>query len=126
MITQSARWLVGSEWKLITPSQATTRFRMIMPQPIILLMISSKARIRQPKSVLAVCQWPPRRLQYLDLVWDNYLSTYGTEIPVDVWNVHIYILQNVNGFNHSLSWQYRTGHGSFVRQTKPWGPVAAR
>jgi hypothetical protein len=34
----------------------------------------------------------PGRLQYLDLVWDSYKEQFGTEMPVDVWNMHIYIL----------------------------------
>ncbi len=34
----------------------------------------------------------PGRLQYLDLVWDAYKETYGVTMPVDVWNMHIYIL----------------------------------
>jgi hypothetical protein len=34
----------------------------------------------------------PGRLQYLDLVWQSYYDQYGVYIPVDVWNMHIYIL----------------------------------
>jgi len=34
----------------------------------------------------------PSRLQYLDKVWQAYLSRYGTPMPVDVWNIHLYIL----------------------------------
>lgn len=34
----------------------------------------------------------PGRLQYLDIVWDTYQSLYGTPMPVDVWNLHLYIL----------------------------------
>lgn len=34
----------------------------------------------------------PGRLQYLDIVWNTYRSLYGQDMPVDVWNMHIYIL----------------------------------
>ena len=34
----------------------------------------------------------PGRLQYLDIVWDTYLQKYNTPLPVDVWNMHLYIL----------------------------------
>jgi hypothetical protein len=34
----------------------------------------------------------PGRLQYLDIVWDTYLAIYGEPMPVDVWNMHLYIL----------------------------------
>ncbi len=37
----------------------------------------------------------PGRLQYLDLVWDTYLELYHTPMPVDVWNMHLYILPEV-------------------------------
>lgn len=37
-------------------------------------------------------QVTPGRLQYLDLVWNTYRSLYGQDMPVDVWNMHIYVL----------------------------------
>jgi len=38
----------------------------------------------------------PGRLQYLDKVWETYQNNYGGPMPVDVWNMHIYILPEVN------------------------------
>ena len=38
----------------------------------------------------------PGRLQYLDIVWNTYLDLYGTPMPVDVWNIHVYILSEYN------------------------------
>lgn len=35
------------------------------------------------------------RLQYLDIVWDTYVSLYHEPMPVDVWNMHGYILAEV-------------------------------
>jgi hypothetical protein len=34
----------------------------------------------------------PGRLQYMDKVWTAYQNAYGTTMPVDVWNMHIYVL----------------------------------
>lgn len=34
----------------------------------------------------------PLRLEYLDRVWDFYRSFYGEEMPVDVWNMHAFML----------------------------------
>jgi hypothetical protein len=34
----------------------------------------------------------PGRLQYLDITWDTYRQLYGVNMPVDVWNMHLYIL----------------------------------
>ncbi|MCO5186754.1 MAG: hypothetical protein M9918_00895 [Anaerolineae bacterium] len=43
-------------------------------------------------AIAGLVQVTPGRLQYLDIVWDSYIGKYGTTIPVDVWNMHIYIL----------------------------------
>lgn len=40
-----------------------------------------------------VIQATPLRLAYLTSVWEAYLSRYGEPMPVDVWNVHNFILQ---------------------------------
>lgn len=37
-------------------------------------------------------QVTPGRLDYLNQVWNTYLSVYGQPMPVDVWNMHLYIL----------------------------------
>jgi len=43
-----------------------------------------------------VVQPTPVRLYYLDLVLESYLQAYGEQIPVDVWNIHVYILRERN------------------------------
>lgn len=40
-----------------------------------------------------IVQPTPLRLQYLDLVLDSYRSLYGVPMPVDVWNIHAFILR---------------------------------
>lgn len=50
---------------------------------------------RDPSAQVAIAglvQVTPGRLQYLDKVWDTYLEKYHTPLPVDVWNMHLYIL----------------------------------
>jgi len=42
-----------------------------------------------------VIQATPLRLQYLDMILDEYQARYGEKIPVDVWNIHGFILQEV-------------------------------
>jgi hypothetical protein len=37
-------------------------------------------------------QVTPNRLQYLDIVWNTYRALYGADMPVDVWNMHLYVL----------------------------------
>jgi hypothetical protein len=37
-------------------------------------------------------QFSPGRRQYLDLVWQAYRQLYGADMPVDAWNMHLYVL----------------------------------
>ncbi len=53
---------------------------------------------RDPSASVAISglvEVTPGRLQYLDIVWDTYLELYGTPMPVDVWNMHIYIFPEI-------------------------------
>jgi len=50
-----------------------------------------------------VIQPTPLRLEYLSRIWDSYQSKYGTEMPVDVWNVHIFTLREErNGYGADI------------------------
>jgi hypothetical protein len=48
-------------------------------------------------AIAGVGQPTPLRLAYLDRVLAAYREQYGTEMPVDVWNVHAYILREERG-----------------------------
>lgn len=37
------------------------------------------------------------RRDYLERIWTEYQSLFGTAMPVDVWNIHAYILPEVRG-----------------------------
>jgi hypothetical protein len=37
-------------------------------------------------------QVTPGRLQYLDLMWRSYRQQFNEPMPVDVWNMHLYVL----------------------------------
>ena len=43
-------------------------------------------------AIAGLVEITPGRLQYLEKVWQSYLQRYQTTIPVDVWNMHLYIL----------------------------------
>ncbi len=45
----------------------------------------------------AIVQPTPCRMAYLDIVWDTYYQTYSETMPVDVWNIHAFILREVYG-----------------------------
>jgi hypothetical protein len=44
-----------------------------------------------------VIQATPLRLQWLDIAWQTYQNLYGQEMPVDVWNVHNFVLREERG-----------------------------
>jgi hypothetical protein len=44
-----------------------------------------------------IVQPTPCRLEYLDIVWDTYLTTYEEPLPVDLWNIHAFVLREVYG-----------------------------
>jgi hypothetical protein len=54
---------------------------------------------RDPSAKIAiggVVQPTPLRFQYLDLVWDTYQREYGSPLPVDIWNIHSFILREIS------------------------------
>ena len=44
----------------------------------------------------AVVQPTPLRFQYLDRVWNAYRQYYGEWFPSDLWNIHSYILREID------------------------------
>lgn len=44
----------------------------------------------------SIVQPTPLRLQYLDMILANYRARYGEEMPVDVWNIHAFILNEAS------------------------------
>ena len=43
-------------------------------------------------AIAALVEVTPGRLQYLDKVWQAYQERYRNPMPVDIWNMHLYIL----------------------------------
>jgi len=39
----------------------------------------------------ALVQASPLRIQYLDRMWHAYQTQYATTMPIDVWNIHVYV-----------------------------------
>ena len=44
-----------------------------------------------------ISQVTPLRLAYLDVVWAAYREQYSDDMPVDVWNMHAFVLQEKAG-----------------------------
>jgi hypothetical protein len=47
-------------------------------------------------AIVGMVEITPGRLQYLDKVWQTYQQRYQTTMPVDVWNMHLYVLPEVH------------------------------
>ena len=47
-------------------------------------------------AIAGLSMMTPGRLNYLSIVWDTYQSLYGEPMPVDIWNMHLYVLEERN------------------------------
>jgi hypothetical protein len=90
-----ALWLVGNEpdveWQdNLAPGTYAKLYRRAYS---VLKSADPTAQV----AIAGVSQPTPLRLRYLDAVLEAYRERFGTEIPVDVWNVHNFILQELRG-----------------------------
>ncbi len=88
-------WLVGNEPDVIwqdnaTPEQYATVYHRVYHA---LKAADPTAQV----AIAGVSQPTPLRLQYLDAILAAYRERYGAEMPVDVWNVHNFILREERG-----------------------------
>ncbi len=84
-------WLIGNEpdvrWQDNTPPDAYARAYHTAYRAI--KQGDPTARV----AIGAVSQVTPLRLAYLDRVLAAYRAAYGKPLPVDAWNVHVFILR---------------------------------
>ncbi len=89
-------WLIGNEPDSLYQGDP------ILPDvyPIVYHDLYTYIKELDPFALVAnggIVQPTPCRLEYLDIVWDTYLNTYSQTMPVDVWNIHAFILREVHG-----------------------------
>ncbi|NLF64623.1 MAG: hypothetical protein GX579_08460 [Chloroflexi bacterium] len=86
-----AAWIIGNEPDVIHQDNVTPqRYAEIYHELYVLI------KQRDPSALVAiggVTQPTPLRRAYLDAVLDGYEARYGAPMPVDVWNVHAFILR---------------------------------
>lgn len=88
-------WIIGNEPECIwqdncTPEQYAAAYHQA----------HAYIKTRDPSAKVAiggVVQPTPLRLQWLDRVLAHYQAAYGVPMPVDVWNIHNMILQELKG-----------------------------
>jgi hypothetical protein len=84
-------WLVGNEPDVVlqddaTPEQYARSYGLVYRA---IKEVDPAAQV----AIAGVAQPTALRMAYLDRVLDAYREGYGTEMPVDVWNIHAYILR---------------------------------
>lgn len=107
-------WIVGNEPDVDNPIQDN-----MMPEVYArayheayhyIKSVDSTAKV----AIAGLSMMTPGRLQYLDIVWDTYRSLYGVNMPVDIWNMHLYILEERNPDNPN-----QHGDGKIALGTDP-------
>ena len=90
-----ALWLIGNEMDVPWQDNAT-------PEQYAAAYHDAYATLKQadPRSRVAIggVSLPsPLRLQYLERVLQTYRAQYGQDMPIDVWNVHNFVLPEQRG-----------------------------
>lgn len=88
-------WLVGNEPDVANPVQDN-----ILPSTYAYAYHDVYHFIKSvdPTAQVAIAgmsMFTPGREEYLEIVWNTYWKAFGTGMPVDVWNIHLYILSEI-------------------------------
>jgi hypothetical protein len=111
---QGRLWLVGNEPDVDNIIQSNTMPDVYARAYHQAYYFIKKADPTARVAIGGLSMMTPGRLQYLTKVWDTYRNLYGTNMPVDVWNMHLYILEERNPNNPN---QY--GDGKIALGTDP-------
>lgn len=121
-----ATWLIGNEMEVNNPSTGDGTY----PQDYAVAYHDAYTYIKQrdPSAQVgigAMSMATPGRLQYLDIVWDTYQDRYGVAMPVDVWNIHLYILSEAKDFgNGQGDGKVALGTDPAIAKKAPNGPAS--
>lgn len=90
-----ALWLIGNEPDVVwqdnaTSEQYATTYGILYP-------VIKAADPTALVAIAGVSQPTPLRMAYLDRILAAYRAQYGAPMPVDVWNVHAFILREERG-----------------------------
>jgi len=84
-------WIIGNEPECVYQGKATPEEYATVYHDLYTFI-----KARDPSAQVAiggVVQPTPLRLEWLDRALNHYQTTHGRPMPVDVWNIHIQILQ---------------------------------
>ncbi len=89
-------WLVGNEVDVNNPVQDNTMPQVYARAYHEVYNYIKKADPTAKVAIAGLSMMTPGRLNYLSIVWDTYQTLYGEPMPVDIWNMHLYILEERN------------------------------
>ncbi len=87
-------WLIGNEPDRIYTQDSvhpTVYAQLYHELYYLIKSIDPTARIANG----GIVQATPLRMQWLNMVWDEYQRLYGETMPVDVWNIHTFVLREL-------------------------------
>jgi hypothetical protein len=98
-------WLIGNEMDAVdkaTSSGGCSRQDEMLPELYAQAYHELYTAIKSadPSAQVAIggmVEFTDLRSQYLDRIWAEYSRLYGQTMPVDTWNIHLYVLQEVKG-----------------------------
>lgn len=101
-IAQIAAAHPGSLWFMSNEPDSLYQGDPILPEVYAVVYHDFYTYIKEldPTALIAnggIVQPTPCRLEYLDIVWQTYQDIYDQAMPVDVWNIHAFILREVYG-----------------------------
>jgi len=95
-------WLIGNEIERVDWGSGSSCSRQdeILPELYAQAYhdLYSAIKSADPTAQVAIggmVEFTDLRRQYLERVWNEYQARYGTTMPVDIWNIHLYALQEV-------------------------------
>jgi hypothetical protein len=96
-------WLIGNEMDRVDfGSEYCSRQDEILPELYaqayhdISYAIKSADKTAQV-AIGGMTEFTALRSQYLERVWNEYARLYGLPMPVDIWSIHLYVLQELKG-----------------------------
>jgi len=88
---RSTLWMIGNEQDAPAQDCVTPEDYAVLYHDLYQLIKTADPTAKV--AIGGVVQATPLRLRYLDRILEEYETRYGSEIPVDVWNVHGFILR---------------------------------
>ena len=91
---RESRWIIGNEadvlWQNNVSPEAYARHFHDVYTAIIAIDPTAKFVSN------GIVQVSRLRLAWLERVWNTYRSLYGTNLPVDIWNIHTYVANEMH------------------------------